>query len=399
MSVAHWDAVRLVNVGPDGHLAWDRLPHVAIYRAHPRGSLRMSSNAGATIHAYGVKASRKSFGREPDGEITAASGKNLSLMMEAKQQGMATGLVQSASLTDPGTAVFVARAKHRDHHDRIAAQLIASDVDVMLGGGERFLLPRGAKGRFGPGERGDGRDLIAEARKRGYKVVYTREQLLALRGARKVLGIFAHGHTFNDEREEMLARKKLPHYAPAAPTMAEMVQAALRLLSARKQRFLLVGEEEGTDNFANKENAPGFLEAGKRTDDAIEVVRGFIEKNPETLLIVASDSNATGPQIGVTPNYAGDAGSGVLAPRARNGCPADGVSGEGTPAFTSQPDSDGKRYPFSIVWGADDDTLSNMVVRAGGLNAQLLHGTVDNTAVYTLMYYTLFGRCLGALCR
>jgi alkaline phosphatase len=269
----------------------------------------------------------------------------------------------------------------------------------MLGGGERYLLPRGVAGRFGPGERGDGRDLIAEAKKRGYTVVYTREELLALSGPRKVLGVFAHGHTFNDGSEEALAAKKLPRYVPGAPTIGEMVQAALRLLSARGRRFLLVGEEEGTDNYSNYGNAAGFLEAGKHADDAVAVVRRFIDGNPDTLLIVASDSNANGLQIGVTPRYAGDTASGALAPRAGNGCPADGVGGSGTAAFTSGPDRDGRRYPFSIIWGTDDDTLGDMVVRAGGLNARLLHGTVDNTAVYTLMYYTLFGRCLGELCR
>ena len=51
----HWSAGRIRWVGPDGFLAWDRLPALALYRSHLRDSLGASSNAGATIHAYGVK--------------------------------------------------------------------------------------------------------------------------------------------------------------------------------------------------------------------------------------------------------------------------------------------------------------------------------------------------------
>ena len=55
-SISAWAAVRLLTVGPDGMLNWDKLDRMGVYRGHLKDSLASSSNGGATVHAYGVKA-------------------------------------------------------------------------------------------------------------------------------------------------------------------------------------------------------------------------------------------------------------------------------------------------------------------------------------------------------
>ena len=105
---------------------------------------------GATVHAYGIKTAYSSFGNDGGKKI-----KRLSLLKEAQQKGFQTGLCQSGILTEPGTAVFASTVTNRKQHLQITEQLIHSNVTVLLGGGEKYLLPQGIKGRFGSGVRTD----------------------------------------------------------------------------------------------------------------------------------------------------------------------------------------------------------------------------------------------------
>jgi len=76
---------------------------------------------------------------------------------------------------------------------------------------------------------------------------------------RHALGVFAWAHTFHDKPEEILAASGKPHYEPDAPTLKEMTMAAVDILN-RDPGFLLVVEEEGSDNFGNANTAPGLLD-------------------------------------------------------------------------------------------------------------------------------------------
>jgi len=397
--IAHWQMARMLLAGPDGEINWDRMPQVAVYRGHAEDVLVPSSNAGATMHAYGVKAPHRAFGMDAEGRPPLApSGHRRSIMQEAQARGIATGLVNSGHAAEPGTAVYVTSVAERDSLEEIISQLVASGVDVILSGGEQWFLPEGVEGRHGAGCRTDGRNLVEEAQEAGYRVVFTREELLALPDdAGKVLGIFALEDTFNDEPEEVLAEKGLESYDPAAPTLAEMTAAALRFFGGKQ--FMLVVEEEGTDNFGNCNNAPGMLEAMRRADEGLGVALDYVERHPDTLLLYASDSSAGNPDV------IGLRGARFEKEMRRtgrdiNGAPVDGAArtpaGGVVAAFVSGPDRAGRTHEFVVTWGSVMDTSGGIVARAAGLNAEKVRGTFDNTAVYPLFYETLFGAAPGA---
>jgi alkaline phosphatase len=393
--MAQWQMARMLIAGPDGEINWDRIPHMAVYRGHQEDTLTTSSNAAATAHAYGVKVPYDAYGTDgiSDQPPIAPNGKGRSIMQEAQARGIAVGLVNTGGATEPGTACFVASVHERDEGHEIAAQVAASGVDVILMGGEEWFLPEGSQGRHGVGRRKDGRNLIEEARGAGYKVVFTSEELAALPdNAGKVLGLFALEDTFNDEPEEQLAAKGLPPYDPAAPTVAEMTAAALRFLGGRQ--FLLVVEEEGTDNFGNCNNAVGLAEALRRGDEGLGVALGFVEKHPETLLVTFGDSEAGNPDIiGLRGGkYEKEM---IATGRDANGAPLDGLEnapgGGVAKPFTSKPDRAGKTHDFLVAWGTKLDSNGAILVRAAGLNAEKVRGSFDNTALYPLFYQTLFG--------
>jgi len=388
-----WGAARLMKVGPDGTLNWDRLEKVGVYRGHMRTSLGATSQGGATSHAYGVKVHWDSYGTDGGQPLTSLSGKPYSILAEAHAAGFATAIVNSGHLAEPGTGVFAASASSRAAADEITLKIIESGTDIIMGGGEILLLPEGEEGRFNmPGVRKDGLNLIRRARERGYEVVYTLEELRQLPPeTQRVLGVFAPGHTFVDRPEEELAAQGFQPYWSWSPTIAEMTQAALAFLTASGRQFLLVVEEEGSDNFANRNNATGALTALSRADDAIGVVLDYVEEHPATLLVTASDSEAGGPQVYPILEVDSLVAETPLPPTTRNGGALDGRNGTETPPFMSMPDQFGERWPFGIAWASFDDNLGGIVAKAHGLNSHLLPLNVDNTDIYRLMYATLFG--------
>lgn len=397
--VNHWGATRFIQAGPDGRLNWDRLPATAVYAGHMSDGLTGTSHGGATVHAFGVRVRADSFGMDGTTPIRSASGFDGSIAREAMAAGKWVGLINSGAAYEPGTAVFFASTERRNLLGEITRLVAESGVQLHLAGGERWYLPRGVRGRFGEGARDDGLNLVEMLRGRGYTIVYTREELAALPAdATRVWGIFAHGHTFHDRPEQELAAENLPHYVPTAPSIAEMADAALRILARAPRGFLLVAEEEGTDNFGNNNNAPGSIEAGLRADAAIGVFRRFVDANRNTLLLTCADSDAGGMQV-IGPGRGQQAirEGQPLSERDRNGAPLDGQRGTATTAWLSAPDRAGQRHPFAISWSTLSDVSGGILLRGAGLNANLIAeaGMMDNIDVYRLMYRTLFGRAIS----
>jgi alkaline phosphatase len=393
-ALAGWNAIRVLYYGPDGELNWDRLSNIGLYQGHTKNTLTSSSDAGATTHSYGVKVDLLSYGMDGTKSLTSRSGSNLSIMMEAKSKEINIGIINSGKIVEPGTGVFVASDESRANEDAISKKIIESNADLIFSGGEENLLPLGVEGKFGPGKRKDGLNVIELAKQLGYKVIYTKEELSSISNqTEKVLGIFAHGHSFNDKSEEELIQLGLKNYPPDVPTLAEMTDAAIKFLSAKQGNFFLVVEEEGTDNFGNANNANGYFDALKRADDAIGVALNFYSKNPNTLIITAADSEAGGMEIYgfLEKDMMRDK---PLPEKAHNGAPLDGINGTATLPFLSAKDKFGNQFQFAVAWSTTDDVFGSVIAKAEGLNSELMKGKIDNTEIYRIMYATLFGKIL-----
>lgn len=390
--LGHWNAARLLYAGPDGQLNWDRMERLAAYRVHQKNWLSTTSHAGATVHAYGKKVHHDSYGLDRDQPLVAVSGQPMSLMHEAMAAGHRVGVINSGHIGEPGTGVFLTSSETRRDVERIAVGVMESGADLIFVGGEIFLLPTGTVGAHGQtGVRSDGRNLINEARERGYTVIFTREELQALDpSSEKVIGIFAAVDTYNDLREDRLAESGLETYNTHQPSFDEMVAAALAVLSNDPDRdFFLVAEEEGTDNFSNRTNARGMLDALGRADMAIGVTLDFIEANPDrpTLLLVGSDSDAGSP--GIWAPREPEEGY-QLPPQTPSGAELDGPDGSGGRPFVSQPDQFGNPHVFGIAWAMEGDQQGSTVAKAHGYRSELLPADLDNTGIYRIVHAVLF---------
>jgi alkaline phosphatase len=315
----------------------------------------------------------------------SAAGTDGTVMMDAQRAGKAIGIVNSSSVTEPGTGAFLARVDAREDASDIAAQILAARPSVILGGGETFFLPRGVQGVHGQGQRTDGRNLIDEARAAGYSVVRTKEELAALPpSTSQVLGLFAHEETFNEADEATLKKRGVGVFQPQAPRFEEMIRVAMAILSRSPTGFLLVANDETTDNLAGENNAAAVLEAGAGADRAIAEILGYAERDPLLTLVVTSDSDCGGMQVSGD-EYAAN----VRVPlRNENGAPQDGLLGR---PFLAAPDAAGQRHPFVVHWASANDVSGGIAARGIGPGADLLQGTVDSTAIYWVIHRGLFG--------
>ncbi|MFP5520716.1 MAG: alkaline phosphatase [Bdellovibrionia bacterium] len=368
-SLSHWALYRIVTVGPDGNSPWDMLSSQGLYRSHLLNQISATSNAGATIHAYGVKAESEAFGLNQQQKIKSASGFAGSILHEALKSGKSVALVQTGHLAEPGTAAFVAQVSQRKNYEEIVEQVIRSGVQVIMGGGEKFLIPKGVQGRHGLGQREDQKNLISIAHELGYTVLYTKDELAELlknsKKVSKLLGVFAEDNTYNDLPLEELKNKKLELYNTSAPTVAEMSELALKILSQNKKGYLAIVEEEGTDNFSNYQNTPGVIEAGKRSLAAVQFFQSVLKKEKETTLIVASDSNAGSPSI--------------VRAKSRD-----------EETLEAQADSRGQKFLFKVKWAGKDDFYGGEVIKADGCGKNLLGKQIDNTEVFKIIHQSLF---------
>ncbi len=417
-SPSHYAAARFVSEGPDGRLNWDNMTDAGVYLGHMDDQIVSTSNGGAVVHAYGIKPFAGSYGLDSEGNpYTSLSGKvGTTIMEEAIASGKPTAVINSGIIAEPGTGVFLADVENRREVAEITAEIVESGVDVIMGGGEIQYLPVGTVGLFGSeGIREDGRNLIEEAETMGYTVVYTREELASLSpDTEKVLGIFAAEDTYNDTNEASLVEQgfvdengELILYGQAdnenPPTVAEMLEATLELdkFAKAEDGFMVVLEEEGSDNFPNNNNGAGAIEATLRADAAIGVAQDFVNNvDPNTLILTAADSDAGGLEvidvsgdretvgtidIQSTLVSFGEEADGIPVP-------LDGTTGNDTAPFvTGAPDADGDSFSFGIAYVSTTDVAGSIVSKAYGLNSDLLESTVDNTDMYRIMYKTLFG--------
>ncbi|HVN24688.1 MAG TPA: alkaline phosphatase [Syntrophorhabdales bacterium] len=230
------------------------------------GTVTESAEA-ATQMATGVEVHVNAIGVGPDGRI-------LKTILElARDKGKATGLVTTSGITDATPAAFAAHVDNRSKEDVIAQQLLNSGVNILFGGNKLFFLPETEKGR-----RKDGRNLVSEAKKSGYVVVETAEQMKNASGAR-ILGLFS-----DDNMLFEIDRK-----GSREPSLAEMTSKALEVLEKSNDGFFLMVEGGRIDHAAHHNDSITTITDTIAFDEAVKVAYEFQKKNPDTLLIITAD--------------------------------------------------------------------------------------------------------------
>lgn len=288
------------SAGEEHQLSFERFPYVGLAKTYTTDA-QVSDSAG-TMSAImtgiktrsGVISVTQAVKR---GDCASGKGREaVTLLEQAEQMGLATGIVSTASLTHATPAATYAHAVDRSWESDarmpaaerqagcrdIARQLLefshGDGIEVALGGGRRFFLPKGEEG----GTRLDGRDLTSEwlKRFRPARLVQTRSQLQEVNTSqvRYLLGLFSDSHMQFDG-----FRKESPQ-----PSLAEMTRTAIQMLSRNPRGYFLMVEAGRIDHGHHAGNAWLALQDTRALSAAVrEAVQMTAED--DTLILVTAD--------------------------------------------------------------------------------------------------------------
>jgi alkaline phosphatase len=251
---------------------------LGLLTTYSANSFVTDSAAAGTALSTGHKTDNGMAGVTPNGDRVRT------VMEAAKSRGKRIGLVTTAEIYDASPAAFSVHARSRDDLQAIVDQYLALEPDVLLGGGRNFFLPKGTGG----GRRDDGRDMLAAFAAKGYQIVQDPAALKAATGGR-VVGLFADGD-MDFELDRDPARQ---------PSTAEMMAAAIRILSAESPNgFVLFVENESIDTAGHQNDAAALIRDLWAIDDAAQVALDFQKRAPdETLILVIGDHETGGLSV------------------------------------------------------------------------------------------------------
>lgn len=199
-----------------------------------------------------------------------------SLVEAAQLSGKATGLIATSEVMHATPADFASHYPSRKAYDILSQQMVYNDVDVVFGGGSYFM-DEGRK---------DGKNMMSVLKEEGYDVLTTKEEFAAYSG-QKVWGLFAP--------------KALPYDMDndgSTPTLSEMTQKAMDILSKDQDGFFLMVEGSKIDWAAHANDPVGLVGDILAFDKAVEAALDFAKKRQDTLVVVASDHGTGGVSFG-----------------------------------------------------------------------------------------------------
>lgn len=266
MGVAQISLARLSLGASSQPLFMDTLPYAAFVNTQSANAVVTDSAAAGTALATGYKTNNGMISVLPDGTPVET------ILESAVKLRKAVGLVTTTTITHATPASFGAHVNSRGDEGDIAIQYIEKKIDVLLGGGRAMFAPKTSKG---------GRDLLGEAERAGYVIVDSRDSLLSARGS-KLLGLFQDGALTTD---------------PPEPTLAEMTEKAIQVLSADNDGFFLMVEGGQIDWRCHDNDRVGTIKQVLQFDLAVGKALDFARHNGNTLLIVTADHETGGLAI------------------------------------------------------------------------------------------------------
>lgn len=242
---------------------FDGAENIALQKTYSMDNRVTDSAASGTALATGCKTNNTYLGVTADGAVLE------NLMEVAHGKGKRTGLVVTTYIQHATPAAFYAHVPSRHEYLTISEQLLASNIDVAIGGGMAFF-----KERYGE-------EVEATIAKSGYQLATSLDEVGKAKGKKPLLALLADYEVGSN----------------SGTYLADATSEALRLLEEDKDGFVLMvegslidGMGHGNDAKAQQVEMQGFM-------GAIEVAVAYAESHPGTLVVVTSDHSTGGLSI------------------------------------------------------------------------------------------------------
>lgn len=238
---------------------------IGLQKTYSADNLETDSGAAGTAMSCGVKTFNSSIGEDADSMAVP------SIMYTAHQHGIKTGFVVTCSVVHATPAVFYAHVDSRGSYEEIAKQLVQSDIDVFVGGGERYFYDRAS----------DKRDLLKELAAKDYKVIRNGD-------------IFGQTHIDKISTDEKIAcftaMDDPPRVTNGRTYLPGIAVDAIEALHQRAENGYFLMIEASQVDWASHANDEEWL--AYEMQDMYDMLEGVLKKVKEdqnTLLIVTAD--------------------------------------------------------------------------------------------------------------
>ncbi|MFC0228486.1 alkaline phosphatase [Serratia aquatilis] len=400
----------------------DSAPSMAAYMTGVKANNEVISMS-ANTQAYTADGTQYISGE--DSTCQPDNGERAKTLLElSKAVGRSVGAVSTTRVGHATPAATYAHICNRNGYNTIAEQSVpghpnynswlGDGVDVLMGGGQRNYLPKSINPSS---KRSDNLNLVSAMESAGYTYIDSGTQLRNLNtgSVNKLLGLFA--------QSEMAYELDRVNQELDQPSLAEMAEKALEVLSRNEKGFFLMVEGGRIDHALHGSNAKRALEDTLAMDEAIKTVLTFMAaKDPglkNTLIVVTADHDHSiafngygkigNPILGKVYNYQ----NGELA-KAADGKPYTTLvfGNGGRPNASSQRNmEDNGALWVAPARGAEREDLTNIdttqdnflqevgihlgtpgaethaggdvMLYADGAGSQIFKGTMDNTDVFT----------------
>ncbi|MBP7273081.1 MAG: alkaline phosphatase [Saprospiraceae bacterium] len=245
----------------------ERFPITGIHKSNASSHLVTDSAAGATAFSCGCKTYNGSIGMNKD-TLPCKT-----ILEEAIQHGLATGMVATSTIVHATPAAFVAHQKDRNMYEEIANDFLNVPIDIFIGGGKKFF-----------DRRQDNRNLITALQKKGYTIFdYTQEEISQIKIPKgKKFGYFTAD---KDPLPVVQGRDYLP-------------QATMKTINylheSNGNGFFAMIEGSQIDWGGHANKADYIISEMLEFDIVIGQVLDWAARNGETLVIVTADHETGG---------------------------------------------------------------------------------------------------------
>ena len=253
--------------GNTSHL--ERFPVVGMHKPHAHSHLITDSAAAATAFACGVKTFNKAIGVDKD-SIPVQT-----ILEEAEEKGLKTGLVATSTIVHATPASFIAHNPSRKDYEAIAMDFLKCDIDFFAGGGKKFF-----------DRRKDDRDLVKELEAKGYVM----DNFLSEKANTRMKIETAQKYGYLSADKDPLPRNQGRDY------LIDMGMTGINFLrnQAQEAGFFMMIESSQIDWGGHANNGEWIVDEFKEFDTLIGKVLNWAEQDGETLVLVTADHETGG---------------------------------------------------------------------------------------------------------
>ncbi|KYO25327.1 alkaline phosphatase, tissue-nonspecific isozyme [Alligator mississippiensis] len=400
--------------GEDSLLAMETFPYLALSKTYSVDRQVPDSASTGTAYLCGVKANAKTLGvsaAAQHGKCGTTFGNEVdSVLHRARRAGKSVGIVTSTRVQHASPAAAYAHTVSRTWYSDaslpkeaarqgcrdIAYQLVHNtDINVILGGGRTYMMPRGTPDPEYPqdpkqnGARKDGVHLIQTwlSTRKGARYVWDKKGLDSVdeTSTDYLMGLF--------EPKDM--KYELNRNTSTDPSLVEMTEKAVRILRRNPRGFFLFVEGGKIDHGHHSGKAKKALTEAIILDQAVAKAVELTDA-AETLTVVTADHSHVFSFGGNTPR--GSRMLGLAPKKARDKRPYTSILYGNGPGYAikngSRPDIsltaiEDKDYRQQAAVPLDTETHAgeDVAVMAKGPMAHLFHGVQEQNYIAHAMAY------------